>query len=304
MPLSNTDQFFVLDPGNPPAVGTALTPCYLEVTDRNNGGFLDGFSNDSIDGKNIAATWPGDTVTVVMGGERITISGYSLYLADGSAVFTPSDGTVLSAATFKSSTYVTSQGLMPAPSLGPPCFVLGTTILTSIGSRKIEDLSAGDLVETVDKGLCPIRWVGGSRTAGNGEYAPVLFREGAIGNVADLRVSPQHRVLINDHRAQQLFGRDEVLVPAKHLVDGMSVVREQANTVEYFHILFDEHELIFSDGAVTETFFPGEDVLHDRQARAELVDLIPEFHEDGDANVSRSTQVSHKGREARVMQVA
>jgi len=305
VPTSYFDQFFVIDPGNPPPAGTALTTSYLEAIDQNNNGLLNRFSNDSVDGQDVTATWPGDTITVVMGGSTVTITGYTFYLADGRAVFTPSDGTVLSDATFVSATYVNSQGSMPVGSLGPPCFALGTTILTGIGSRKIEDLSVGDLVETVDRGLCPIRWIGRSTTAGDGDYAPVLFRTGAIGNVNDLRVSPQHRVLISDWRAQFFFGQDEVLVPAKHLVDGISVVREQANTVEYFHILFDEHELVFSDGAVTESFFPGDQILlQDHHVRAELMALMPELIEGSNVAANQTARVSIKGSEARVLQVA
>ncbi|MBV1903336.1 MAG: Hint domain-containing protein [Marinosulfonomonas sp.] len=304
MPTSYFDQFFVLDPGNPPPVGTALSTSYLEAIDQNNNGLLNRFSNDSVDGQDVTASWPGDTITVDMGGSTVTITGYTFYLADGRAVFTPSDGTVLSDATFVSSTYVSSQGSMPVGSLGPPCFVQGTTILTSIGSRKIQDLSAGDLVETVDGGLRPIRWIGRSTIAGDGDYAPVLFREGAIGNIHDLRVSPQHRVLINDWRAELFFGQDEVLVPAKHLVDGISVVREKTSSVEYFHLLFDQHELIFSDGAVTESFFPGDQILlQDRHVRSELMALMPELIQ-GDVAASQTARVSIKGREAQVLQVA
>lgn len=298
MATSYFDQFFVVDPGNPPATGTALTTSYLEAVDQNSNGFLNRFSNDSVDGQHVTATWPDDTITVVMGGNTVTIGGYTFYLADGRAVFTPSDGTVLSDATFVLATYVTSQGSMPVGSLGPPCFVLGTTLLTSIGCRNIEDLSVGDLVETVDGGQCPIRWIGRSTTAGDGDCAPVLFRAGAIGNVNDLRMSPQHRVLINDWRAQLFFDQDEVLVQAKHLVDGTSVVREKSDTVEYFHLLFDEHELIFSDGAVTENFFPGDQIqLQDRHVRAELID-------GRDVAANQKARASNTGSLASVLHAA
>ena len=40
------------------------------------------------------------------------------------------------------------------------CFLKGTTIRTADGDRKIEDLSAGDLLPSVFGGTCAIQWIG------------------------------------------------------------------------------------------------------------------------------------------------
>jgi hypothetical protein len=39
------------------------------------------------------------------------------------------------------------------------CFLLGTTILTADGGRRVEDLAVGDLLPTMFGGLRPIQWI-------------------------------------------------------------------------------------------------------------------------------------------------
>ena len=72
-----------------------------------------------------------------------------------------------------------------------------------------------------------------------------------------LRVSPQHRVLVRSKTAQRMFGTDEVLVAAKQLVllDGIDIA-EDVESAEYFHILFDRHEVVISNGAETTSLRP------------------------------------------------
>ena len=48
---------------------------------------------------------------------------------------------------------------------------------------------------------------------------------------------------------------DEVLIAAEHLVNGVSIVRcQDVDSVDYFHIELDQHEVIFAEGAAAETF--------------------------------------------------
>ncbi|MFN3646415.1 MAG: Hint domain-containing protein [Gemmobacter sp.] len=157
------------------------------------------------------------------------------------------------------------------------CFVRGARIRTPGGERAIEDLRAGDLVDTLDRGPQPIRWVGSSRRAARGDLAPVLIRAGALGNARDLRVSPQHRMLVEGWPANLLFGEEAVLVPAKALVNGREVVRDEGGVVEYFHMLFDRHEIVWAEGCASESFHPGEQGWNalDAATRAEVLALFP-----------------------------
>jgi len=302
MPTTYTDQFFFIDPFAPPPVGTALTSFGLDIIDQNDNGLINRFSNDSINGSDITRSYPGDTITVTMGGASVTITGVTFYLADGTQVFTPNDGTILRNAVFESSTFVTTQGSMPVGDLGPPCFAAGTLIATDGGDARIDDLVAGDLVQTMDHGLQPIRWIGHSRVNATGRFAPVLFAPGTIGNETALSVSPQHRILVQGWRAELYFGCNEVLVPAKHLIDGVSVVQDYRKDVTYFHLLFDCHEIIFSGGALSESFFPGDQVmLGDAAVRAELLEIFPALARGEFGAHGRTARPTLKRREAQVL---
>jgi VCBS repeat-containing protein len=142
---------------------------------------------------------------------------------------------------------------------GVPCFARGTQIDTPAGPRAVEDLRAGDMVDTLDAGPQRIVWLGRRTACGRGDTAPVLIRKGALGNRADLRVSPQHRMLIRNPLAELHSGEAEVLVPSVHLVNEATVLRAPCETVEYFHILLPRHHILFAEGAPAESFFAGGD---------------------------------------------
>lgn len=167
-----------------------------------------------------------------------------------------------------------------------PCFTRGTLIDTDRGPVVIEDLAEGDLVVTRDNGLQPIRWIG-SRRLGGGDLAeklrPIRIRRHALGTgipARDLLVSPQHRVLVRSKIAQKMFGTNEVLVAAKQLcqIDGIDIADDLAE-VEYFHMLFDRHEVVISNGAETESLFTGPEALKavGPQAREEILTIFPEL---------------------------
>ncbi|MEM0976488.1 MAG: Hint domain-containing protein [Pseudomonadota bacterium] len=159
------------------------------------------------------------------------------------------------------------------------CFCAGTPILTPTGPCAVEDLSVGREVVTRDGGTKPIGWIGMSEVFARGELAPVHFSKGAIGNSDAFEVSPNHKVLIDDWRALLMTGAAEVLVPAKELVNGDTIVRLRRNHVRYFHILLDDHDLLQSNGIWTESFFPGREALRALapETRQELEEQFPDL---------------------------
>lgn len=146
------------------------------------------------------------------------------------------------------------------------CFASGTRIKTPSGNKKVEDLQVGDMVMTKDAGAQPLLWKG-SRKISNPELQlspsmrPIRITKGALPNGKpnrDLLVSPNHQILLQDWQSQLLFGESEVLVPAKALVDNQTVfVDEAAQSVEYFHLMLEQHHILISEGAETESFYPG-----------------------------------------------
>ncbi|MBM1220638.1 Hint domain-containing protein [Ponticoccus sp. SC2-23] len=298
-----TDQFYVMDPGNPPPVGTPLTVETFDFEDADDNDLIEPNVGDEFDGSEITSVWVNDQITVVYSdGTSDTITGITYYTADGRAVFTPNDGTILQDSTFVSSTFVTVSTEHDVGDLGPPCFVAGTFIRTARGLLPIEDLVVGDDVWTKDHGPIPIRWRGKRRIAGIGDFAPIRFDAGAFGNPRPLLVSPQHRMLVTGWRAELWFGEEEVLVAAKHLVNGTSIRVTPMRQVEYHHILFDGHEIVESEGILSESFHPGAYIMGtDDVMRNEIFELFPELRAKPETAVPRTARVVLKGSEASVL---
>ncbi|MBY6166657.1 Hint domain-containing protein [Pseudooceanicola nitratireducens] len=141
------------------------------------------------------------------------------------------------------------------------CFAQGTRIDTPRGPVAVEDLRPGDAVMTADHGPQPLRWTGSRRVPARGGSAPVTFATGALGNSRPLTLSPQHRVLITGWKPEMLFGEAEVLVAAKHLVDGHEVTQSEGSEITYHHLCLDRHQVLFAEGAPVESFLPAEEAL-------------------------------------------
>ena len=291
MPTSYTDQFYTIDPYNPPPFGTAMNFSVFTLIDQNDDDDFDRFDNDSVDGFDITSSWPGDTVQVnVPGVGIVTYTGVTFYLSDGRQVFTPNDGQALQNGTLVSANGVTTQGPLDVDDLGPACFTPGTLIETDCGERLIEELRTGDLVMTRDHGFQPILWIGRQSVRAQGDFAPILFAQGAVGNTAPLLVSPQHRMLIEDWRAAYFCGWAEVFVPAKHLVNGTTVTQVSGGMVEYIHLLFADHEVIYSHGIPSESYFPAKVLAKvDCASQVELATLFPRLA----ARISGLGQTAH-----------
>ncbi|WP_224824150.1 Hint domain-containing protein [Cognatishimia sp. MH4019] len=187
-----------------------------------------------------------------------------------------------------------------------PCFVAGTLIQTPYGERPVEELTPGDMILTQDDGPQPLRWIGSREVAAIGKLAPIRIRAGTFGAHRELMVSPQHRVLIRDSLADLLFGDAEVLVAAKDLVNDHSVRRVEGGQVTYVHLLFDRHQVVFSEGLPTESFFPGPQTT--KAFEAEIIDeictIFPELDPMTGEGYSPTTRRALRSFEARLLLAA
>jgi hypothetical protein len=141
------------------------------------------------------------------------------------------------------------------------CYLKGTQILTDKGYLPIEQLSEGDLVvsfgDIIDNEevqfysqpiLTPIKWIQKySPTFKNSDSYPIKFQKHSIKTDCphkDLYVSPGHRMII-----------DGKMCLAKDLVNGISIVQEEMEDIEYYHFETEKAMVIDAQGAHSETFF-------------------------------------------------
>ncbi len=193
-----------------------------------------------------------------------------------------------------------------------PCFTPGTMIATPKGEVAVEKLQAGDRVFTRDNGIQTIAWVGGRKLSAaemivTPAFQPVMVRAGAMGpNLpeTDLLVSPNHRLLVSSRESELYFEDSEVLVAAKHLVhmDGVDVV-EAASGIEYIHIMFNQHEVILSNGAWTESFQPGDYTLRSvgQSQRSEIYALFPDLATDEGVAAYGAARTTLRRHEAKLL---
>jgi hypothetical protein len=134
----------------------------------------------------------------------------------------------------------------------PACYVAGTMIRTPAGEVAIETLRVGDAIVTGNGEARAIRWIGRrhyerSFLRTQPQLQPIRIRAHAVAdNVPrrDLLVSPAHAMLI-----------EGMLVPAEALVNGISIVREGwSGDLAYFHIELDTHDVLWAEGALSETY--------------------------------------------------
>ncbi len=184
-----------------------------------------------------------------------------------------------------------------------PCFVKGTNIRTMRGEVPVEELELGDLVLTYDEGAQPVRWIGQRKVPGGGKLAPVRIRAGTFGSHGTLFVSPQHRILVQDAKAEMLFGEEQVLIAAKDLVNDTSVRRAPRSEVTYVHLLFDAHQVVWSQGLATESFLPGPQTtaVFEQEIVDEITEIFPELNALTGEGYSPAARRTLKSYEAAVL---
>ncbi len=164
------------------------------------------------------------------------------------------------------------------PDMPAVCFCAGTRVLAARGEVAVEELRVGEPVLALlgggaGAGLVPVRWLG-HRTLDLRAHPrpelvrPVRIRAGALAEGVphrDLRVSPGHALLL-----------DGVLVQAARLVNGVSVLQEDAPRVTYWHVELDRHDALLAEGVPAESYLD----CGNRHAFAEagaFLELHPDF---------------------------
>lgn len=186
------------------------------------------------------------------------------------------------------------------------CFAAGTLIATPDGEVPVETLRIGQLVLTRDRGPQEVRWLGLRRLSqadlrARPQLMPVRISAGSLAPnlpCRDLTVSPQHRILVRSSIAQRMFGTHEVLVAAKQLQAVEGIDTPQRDSVTYYHIALDRHDIIYANGVEAESLLPGREALKSvtAAARQELEQLFPAIASQDHPPSARPIA---QGREAR-----
>lgn len=169
-------------------------------------------------------------------------------------------------------------------------FARGTMISLADGRQcPIEALAPGDRVLTRDHGPQPVRWLGKATLRAVGSFAPVVITAGTLGNMGDLIVSPHHRIFLYQRNRRPGMDTAELLIQAKHLVDGERIFQREGGYVDYFSIVFDQHEIIYAEGVPAESLMVND---------ATLSRLPAEIAQEVKARFPGLAQSQHFGTEA------
>jgi hypothetical protein len=135
---------------------------------------------------------------------------------------------------------------------GSFCYAAGTRILTARGEVAVENLREGDLAVAFRSGrLAPIRWIGHRRVDLQAQpnpenINPVRIRAHAFGPGqphTDLIVSPNHSIYV-----------DGALIAVRYLLNGVTIVQEAWQSVEYYHVELDTHDILLANGLPAESY--------------------------------------------------
>ena len=153
-----------------------------------------------------------------------------------------------------------------------PCFAAGTRIRTETGDIAVEHLKVGDRVVTQGGPPQPITWIGRrhvrpARHPRPQQVLPVLIEAHAFGPnepQAALHLSPDHAIFA-----------EGVLIPVRHLINGVTVRQVDVESVTYFHIELPEHAVILAEGLPAESYLDTGD--RSSFAEAPVTALHPAF---------------------------
>ena len=231
------------------------------------------------------------SIVTVNPGDQIIVQGKSIASDSFNAsshVLTLFDGSSATIGTLQLGPSVDGSAILANGTGGlgvAPCFAAGTRISTERGEVAVEDLQIGDRVQVVPRhphpsplpfrgrgsrgpraaatelplpqsgngfgsgSAQPITWIG-HRTVDCTHHPkphqvhPVRVSAHAFGPnrpSRDLYLSPDHALFIND-----------VLIPVKHLINGITIVQTSVDTITYYHVELPAHDVLLAENLPAE----------------------------------------------------
>jgi hypothetical protein len=148
-----------------------------------------------------------------------------------------------------------------------------------------------------------LRWLGSRTVAATGRFAPIVIEAGTFGFAP-----PPRGFAAAPHPPDPLDGRADVRRgrgPRRREGPRERLFRADrgGRHVDYFHLLFDSHQIVWSEGLETESFLPGPSVMNEfeEDVREEVLALFPEIDPDSYEGYGPSARPSLKAFEARAL---
>lgn len=163
----------------------------------------------------------------------------------------------------------------PLPPPDGDCFVSGTRILTVDGAVPVENLAVGAWVPIVNESNrpVPVWWIGRrvvdcARHPSPVKVWPVRIAPHAFGRdlpARELWLSPDHGIY-----------QQGVLIPARELINGATIVQVPMPEVTYWHVELTAHSIILAEALAVESYLDASNRAAFSNGNA-LAMLHPEF---------------------------
>ncbi|MFN3209841.1 MAG: Hint domain-containing protein [Roseovarius sp.] len=143
--------------------------------------------------------------------------------------------------------------------VGPaPALTAQLPVMTDRGERPVSEIRRGDIVVTDDGQRVPVLQVVKRTVPARGSFRPIRLRAPFFKLSQDIVVSPQQRLVMHGSEVEYMFGREAVLVPARHLVNDRSAFHANGpDLVTYHHLLLPGHEAVLAAGCALESLYIG-----------------------------------------------
>ncbi|SMO35930.1 Hint domain-containing protein [Thalassovita litoralis] len=145
------------------------------------------------------------------------------------------------------------QPVGPMPTLAPDL-----PILTSQGYRPLDHVERGDLIVTPTREQVPVLANLRFRAPARGSFRPVRLRAPYFGLQRNITVAPDQRLCASGSDVEFLFGSPCVLVPARHLVNGVSASYADSGPLATWHqLLLPGSHAMIGAGAKLQSLYLG-----------------------------------------------
>lgn len=143
--------------------------------------------------------------------------------------------------------------------VGPmPGLTAQTPLLTSLGEKPVHRIRRGDLVITDRGEQVPVLHVVRRTVPARGSFHPIRLRAGYFGLTRDIAVSPNQKLVMRGSDVEYMFGREAVLVPARHLLNNVSAFWAKGpEMVTYYQVLLPGHDAVIASGCALSSLLIG-----------------------------------------------